>query len=79
MTKNHSSYKMLLKEAWERKCLSLQTLGHDVWYFDHQSFFDEFMQRKKEEITRLRGWRDQIKFIDLKDGRLYVSGKQEEV
>ena len=36
-------------------------------------------QRKKEEIERLRGERDQIKFIHLRfeDGKLYDSRKQE--
>ena len=36
-------------------------------------------RRKKEEIERLRGERDQIKFIDLRfrAGKLKASGKQE--
>ena len=35
---------------------------------------------KKEESEKLRGENDQIKFmiLDLKDGKLYDSGKEEE-
>ena len=46
----------------------------------HGGLYDIPQQRKKEESKRLRGKRDQIKFIDrrFKDGKLSGAGKQRE-